>query len=340
MELYKKKLKKYKTVENSLKKVQKVFENVKKDLEKYVKESIVSRNYTIGRKELKYGYELFYPILSLQEGLKMQSEIFWCEYPEDSPLGMSEEPEVTHNYILLDENENVEIYVTEKSPRMEIEYVNSGIQLKIKNKILVMDKTINYEIKIGEMEFSFKRNFKDTIRKVLLADMLKDKYISYNDFKQTESFMKIRLTNRCCDNYLLGMKPDWRTNLENYIKQFSDCCDDKKIISDIEEIIVQSNYEKPIMKLYYLKEGYTLIVVISEIYNEYNCIFYEDEQMILELHSPVKALSLCVGYINQSYKENLDVKNQDIKDQDAFIIRLDDLDMEKPMNVLDMLNLS
>ena len=354
MELYKEKLENLKKVERSLNKVQNAFEKAKKDLEEYVKVNIVSGKYTIGSKELKYGYKLFYPVLNFPEGIKMQSETFWCNYEEEhcGLTGDDDGLEVVHNYILLDEKQNIEINVTEKSTRGKLVYGdNLGNWLKIKNKINVMEDRICYDIKIGEMEFHFTRNFGDNIKKSFLINLLKDKHICYKDFKETPTCNRTKFTSRYCDNRRLKEgKRDWKKILKNYqdtintfYGDFFYYCDFDKIISDIEQILIQGEYEKnPITKLYYLKEGCTLIVSVVEKDNDSHCIYYEDELMILELNTPFnKQTNVQFGYAEQSYEENLDIhalKNQKGKIE-TLMLKIKEIDMNKSMSVLEIFHL-
>lgn len=351
MELYKEKLENFKKGERSLKKVQEslekvqeTLEKVRKDLEEYVKENIVSGEYTIGSKKLEDGYELFYPVLSLPEGIKMQSETFWCYYEEEYRIDWA-----VHNYILLDEKENIEINVTEKSIRRKLEYNdNLGNCLRIKNKINVMEGDIYYDIKIEEMEFQCTRNFSYEIEKSFLINLLKDKYVCYKDFKETPTYHRTNFTGRHCVNKQLEEgKIDWKNNLRNFrysmniLNGFFTYCDFEKVISDIEQILIQGEYKKnPITKLYYLKEGYTLIVSVAEKDNDHNCIYYEDELMILELNTPLnKQTDVEFWYAEQSYEKNLDIHNLKRKWIDTLMLEKKEIDMEKTISVLEIFNL-
>lgn len=341
MKSYQRKFKKYKVVENILNKVQKSFRSVKMDLEEYVKENIISRDYTIGYAELRRGYELVYPILSIPEGFQMKLEKFFCNYPEDFFMGEPEELSIIHEYVLVNKNTNLEIHVSEKAPRRNLKHFNKSVQLEIKNKILVMDYLIKYKVKIDDMEFNFERDYKGKLMDVILTNILKDKYICYSDFVRVSSKRKkeYELSSRYCRNFLLDRNTDWKKNFERCLESCGIKCDARKIVADIEESLGQITDEH-IIKAYYLNKQSSLIVKVHKEQHDNECIFYDDEQLALEMPYPIETVKVNFGIIKEEYSEKLKkhIFEDDIEYMDGISIRVNnDLDMNKKMYILDIL---
>lgn len=353
MKLYQEKLQKYQTAKEALEKAeetykkaqetykeaQEVLSQEKEELSKYIEEKIFSKGYEIGNKKLQNGYKLYYPILNIVKGFELEKEKF-----DFDDIGTYDEPcyIIKHEYTLVNKETNSSIYISEQSRKRDVRYVNENFYLIIKNKlkdgILVMDNFITYKIKIANIEIEFKRNFKGTVTNELLTDILKEKYICYNDFKKGIPIRE--RTVGYCQNFLLDIRPDWKKFFTEYLEENVGKCEIEKIVSDIEENLIQITSSNFIKKSYYLNEEISLRVVLAEKDTSHICIFYEDEQLNLEMPVPVRFIELNTAIVNKPYykEKEYHVKQEDIKIENCFTIRMsEDFDMDKKMYLLDIL---
>lgn len=363
MNLYQEKLQKYRMAEEAFKEAERTFEEAKKSFEqekeefrKYVQDNIIFTDYKIGHIESiktlimnAFGSdstedELYYPMLNLPEGFKMESENFYCNRFSEDDF----EDFIIHEYTLINEETGLKIHVSAKASMRKLSYFNEDIQLEIKSDTLVMDGIIKYIVHIDDKEFEVERNFNGNLIDSILSDRLKDKYICYGDFAKISSKQsrKRRYKGsryiRYCRNFRLNSNSNWKENfIEYYLEKIISRYESEKIVSDIEENLKEITLDNYIRKVYYLNEENSLIVELSEENTRRDCIVYEDEQLILEIPLPIRYIKLYFAIINKPYHENLEhsIVQDDIKENDTFSIRMtNDLDMDKKMCVLDILD--
>lgn len=372
MKLYQEKLDAYKRAEEEIKKqieekkaqiekqnkeiseLEQTLNTEKEKLTEYVKQEIILRNYKIGKKELEDGKIIYYPILEMPGGFKqIEHEVSYFEkYDVDYEVFYDE---IQYKCILENEMTGLKISVFADSSAYRLGYNNKNICFCIKENF-AMDYCVNYKVKINGKEFKLERLFEGKIIEQVLEEMLKDKYVCYNDFdtesqkkslKRKVEHIRSHLSSkekyrnwhfRECINYMMHSDLKGLKGIEDFLKGNAKTGDIEKIILDIKE---QVKKDIPVnKKAYPLGKKYSLIVILYN-RNADNrcCIAYEDEQLILEIPLPIKYIGLNLGIINKPYDKNWEYTFEDgcVIDTEQFAISVNELDMNKKIPILDII---
>jgi len=348
---------------NELSALKQSLNDEKENLSDYVKNEIILKNYQMGKVQLEDDKVIYYPILEMPDGFKLvQEEIkYLADYDENYEIHSDK---IQHKYIIENEIIGLKISVLADSESNPLGYINKDICFWVKESF-AMAYQVNYKVIINGKEFELKRNFKDNTIQKVLHEILKDKYICYNDFDeesgQKSSKRKFKLTYeltheikgiafsrwnlRHCENRTMhDEKKDeksWEELFEVFVKESKNTGNIKNIIQDIKELLKEEIYRN--RKLYPLGEDASLVVELFKPYymNEY-CIAYEDEELILEIPYPIKCIGLKVSIVEKKYDENWksflkDYLNNDIiVKKEVFEILVSKLDMNKKMPILDI----
>lgn len=335
-------------VQKSLNKLQEISKENKVDFCSYLADNIIFKDYEVGKLDLE-GEDLeckriYYPILHAPEGFKVISSKVYTswEYDDVSEVHYST---INNYYVLQSEEQNLEIHITASSHEKPLIYSNKDIKdikLLVKNNYIA--NIVYYHIEIDGMQFSIGRYYGDEITIPILKELLKGKIVYYKELANMESFPSQNAFNINCmgsyKNYLLYRKPVWKENLRRGLKEYTDKSVCECIIKQIEKISNEIKVNERCEEVYYLNEKQSLIVRIEMIDYREEKMAYEDEQLVLEIPSPIKWIQrLYYFIINKAYYKVLlnDAKNEDVVKQSDFIMRLDNIDLNQKICVLDVL---
>ena len=315
--------------------------------------NIIFTEYEIGKINFEDEKRIYYPILRTPKGFKVISNEIYCKTLQ-VPKGFKVASliysvndkyyQIINKYVLKSEKLNFNIHITATSYVWLLGYFNYDIQLQMKNAYVV-ESVVNYKIKINHIKFFVERDFKEELSNKILTESLEGKNVSYNDFANTKSHNHYRALyvdyrSRYCQNFLLNSpKPNWKENLRILLKKYADKSIYENIIAQIEKVSSKIKEEDEYREAYYLNEKQSLISVVY--FKKYNdeCIFYENEQFVLDIPNPMRWCKVCLYVVNKVYNEELlkVVQEEDVIEEDSYSIRLNDIDLNSKMYVLDIL---